>query len=198
MAAPAPPPPAPAAAPTPAPRCVPKVVQHQVNEGLSFSLTCDLDMDITATRFEEVILPLKGVALIGDWSCRVNRCEEEGESETAVHIQHGNLDVGAFGQDVDVSMEVLAVTDDEAWLLTRSRWHNYPAPEASEDDPSLAYTGYQLNILQNDIEHLSNITHGDFKAASHRRYRVHFQLQQRKTCPTREAKQLMAAVRGGP
>ncbi|KAK4331203.1 hypothetical protein RTBOTA2_006672 [Rhodotorula toruloides] len=181
MAAPAPPPPAPAAAPTPAPRCVPKVVQHQVNEGLSFSLTCDLDMDITATRFEEVILPLKGVALIGDWSCRVNRCEEEGESETAVHIQHGNLDVGAFGQDVDVSMEVLAVTDDEAWLLTRSRWHNYPAPEASEDDPSLAYTGYQLNILQNDIEHLSNITHGDFKAASHRRYRVHFQLQQRKT-----------------
>ncbi|CDR49664.1 RHTO0S29e01024g1_1 [Rhodotorula toruloides] len=195
MAAPAPPAPAPAAAPAPAPPCVPKVVQHQVNEGLSFSLTCDLELDITATTFEEVTLPLKGVALIGDWTCRVDRQEEGGKSEKAVHIQHGDLDVGAFGKDVDVMMKVLAVTPDDRWLLSSAHWRHCPAPNASEDDPFVAYTGYQLDIRQDDIDDLRSMTDGDFDPASHRRYRVHFQLAQRKTTPTPEAKELMYRMR---
>ncbi|BGP11645.1 hypothetical protein JCM10049v2_007555 [Rhodotorula toruloides] len=195
MATPALPAPAPAAAPAPAPPCVPKVVQHQVNEGLNFSLTCDLEMDITATTFEEVTLPLKGVALIGDWTCRVDRQEEGGKSETAVHIQHGDLDVGAFGKDVDVMMKVLAVTPDDRWLLSSAHWRHCPAPNASEDDPFVAYTGYQLDIRQDDIDDLRSMTDGDFDPASHRRYRVHFQLAQRKTTPTPEAKELMYRMR---
>ncbi|BGP35635.1 hypothetical protein JCM10296v2_007476 [Rhodotorula toruloides] len=196
--------PAPAAPPTPATPAAPvppaaatpfepKLLQQEIDHSFLSTLTCDLELDVTVPKIKITTIPLKGVALAGVWTCKVSKAEDDGK--LAFEVTHGVLPIGVFGQRVTVHMSVSAVVGEREYALNRSIWAKGPSPSASSKTAHaatpLSYSGYLINVKQDDIDRIKWSSGRAYEPAEHRQYRLAIEIEQIPDAPTDEARQLM-------
>lgn len=175
----------------------PKLLHTEIDHNYHFTLTCDLELDVTASKVKTTTIPLKGVALAGAWNCKVSKAEDDGR--LMFEVQHGILPLGLFGQRVMVRMEIYAELDEYPHRLGQSSWTRGPSPTAAksaQSAPPVSYSGYQITLKEEGVERVKWLSGKAYEPDKHRKYRLVFEIQQTPESPTSDARYLMRRVRG--
>ncbi|BGO92113.1 hypothetical protein NBRC10512v2_004377 [Rhodotorula toruloides] len=138
--------PAAAAVPTPGQRVEPKLVSFAFKESHKYSFTCDLELDVTDPALSATF-ELPDVPIRGDWSCTVERVEQD----LHLSILHSSLPSGAYGLGSG-RMQVSAVLEKEEYSLGSFSWGTEWMPSRYTDDMNLAFAGWRSTIAAVELE----------------------------------------------
>ncbi|BGP35654.1 hypothetical protein JCM10296v2_007506 [Rhodotorula toruloides] len=173
-------------------RSKPKLVGHTFDCAFHLTLACDLEFDLTARKLLRSF-PLPDVTLRGKWYCQLQAEEDDGETYVCVSLGHNDLLVGCLGGQVKVDWEVYATDPRGQWLLCKGGWDAEPMP-GSDPETSVAYSGFDAPIRAAHIDRAKKASGGAYHPATHRSYRIEFNLRQAASTTTTEAKELAERI----
>ncbi|KAJ8293483.1 hypothetical protein OF846_003494 [Rhodotorula toruloides] len=174
--------PAAAAVPTPGQRVEPKLVSFAFKESHKYSFTCDLELDVIDPALSATF-ELPDVPVRGDWSCTVERVEQD----LHLSILHSSLPSGAYGLGSG-RMQVSAVLEKEEYSLGSFSWGTEWMPSRYTDDMNLAFAGWRSTIAAVELEPATSGS--TYDPGKHRLYRVLCELEPGAAIPSVEADSL--------